>query len=56
MTDEDRQELCKILRTMEPWPCKQAADELERLAQRLAELEQRDRNIANDIRALARWI
>jgi hypothetical protein len=30
--------------------------EAEQLAQRIAELEQRDRDIANDIRALARWI
>jgi hypothetical protein len=32
VTDEERHALCKILHTMEPWPCKQAASEIERLA------------------------
>lgn len=36
MTDKERQILCNILRTMEPWPCRQAADEIERLAKELA--------------------
>jgi hypothetical protein len=40
MTDEERQRLCKILRTMEPWPCKQAADEIEQLAEEAGRLTQ----------------
>jgi hypothetical protein len=36
MTDEERQKLCESLRlAFSPWPCRIAADEIERLAERL---------------------
>jgi hypothetical protein len=46
MTDEERQRLCKDLRTynprlLDPWAmCDQAADEIERLAKELAEKDE----------------
>jgi HAMP domain-containing protein len=40
MTDEERQKLCESLRlAFSPWPCRIAADEIERLVARVKELE-----------------
>jgi hypothetical protein len=44
--DDEEQTLCKILRTMEPWPCKEAAKTIERLTAEVLALRKNSQLVA----------